>query len=797
MENLKGTILPVIPLRGITVFPHANIHFDVGRFISLNALNMMEGQDEKRCVVISQRDAQQVDICQTDLFDVGTLIEIKQVIKIPGDAMRITAKGLKRVTIQRFMDRGSHFEAEVKEMTAEHTDESSEEAYVRALLDVFELYQRARDNFAREVIARLREGEELEKTVDILSSHVNLNTKEKQMLLEEANLPARSELLLRYMQREVELKRLENNIQNKVRMAIEKGQKEYYLREQMRVIRDELGDGESQEQEAEEWMTQLESLSLGEEERKKIEKEIKRFSTLPAGSHEMPSIRTWIETVLDLPWGRYSPDAFDMDHARAILDQEHYGLEKVKERILEHLAVCKLRGTTKGTILCLIGPPGVGKTSIASSIAKALERKFVRMSLGGVHDESEIRGHRRTYIGAMPGRIINAMKQAGTLNPVVLFDEIDKMGADYRGDPASAMLEVLDGEQNNTFRDHYLEMPFDLSKAMFIMTANTLSSIPRPLLDRMEIVELSSYTLEEKIEIAERHLLSKQMDEHALPSKSIRMSRAVMAELIQGYTREAGVRNLERCLAELCRKVALQIVDEDRKRVTITSTALKKMLGLPRHAHEKLKNSGEVGVVNGLAWTSVGGELLSVEAIMLKGSGRLHLTGQLGDVMRESAQAAFAYITANASQWGIDGDKLSKIDMHIHIPEGAIPKDGPSAGVTMATAMVSALTGIPTRADIAMTGEITLRGRVLMIGGLKEKCIAAEREGIRTVIIPQQNKPHVSEVPKYVTQNLTFIYAETIDDVIEKALKESPKCIPSEPIFPLYTEAHNMEGIHP
>lgn len=796
MEKLKGKILPIIPLRGITIFPHTNINFDVGRFISLNALKAIEGQQEKQGIVISQRDAQQIDICHTDLFEVGTLIEIKQTIKIPGDAMRITAKGLKRVVVQHFMDKGSHFEAEVDEMALEHSDEASEQAYVRALLNAFELYQRTVDNFARELVAMLREGEELEKTVDILSGRVDLNTKENQMLLEEPNLIARSELLLRYMQREIELKRLENNIQNKVRMAIEKGQKEYYLREQLRVIRDELGDGEGQEKEAAEWLEKLEHLSIGEEERKKIEKEIKRFSSLPIGSHETPSIRTWIETVLEMPWGQYSQDTFDLEHARKILDQEHYGLEKVKERILEHLAVCKLRGTTKGTILCLVGPPGVGKTSVAASLAKALDRQFVRMSLGGIHDESDIRGHRRTYIGAMPGRILNAMKQAGKLNPVILFDEIDKMGADYRGDPASAMLEVLDSEQNYTFRDHYLEMPFDLSKAMFITTANTLSTIPRPLLDRMEIVELPSYTLEEKIEIAERHLLPKQMKEHAIPEKSIRISREVMADLIQGYTREAGVRGLERALAELCRKAALQIVEEGRKHITMTNAALKRMLGIPRYEHERLKNSGEVGVVNGLAWTSVGGELLSVEAILLKGSGRLHLTGQLGDVMRESAQAAFAYITANAFQWGIDVDKLSKIDLHIHIPEGAIPKDGPSAGVTMATAMVSALTGIPARADVAMTGEITLRGRVLMIGGLKEKCIAAEREGIRTVIVPQQNKPHISEVPDYITQNLKFVYAKTIDDVIEKALKKIPKCVPSQPLFPLYQETHNVEGIH-
>lgn len=785
--------LPLIPLRGLLVYPQATLSFNIGRSISINAAEMALEQ-EKHCLIVSQKDAAKDEVTPEDLYAVGTVVKIKQMMKLGDDAIRVTVEGISRARILKFVQTEPLFEVEAVLYAKQEFDEMEARAYSYTLLEAFERYQRGNDNYSHELRISLMQEHDLEDLIDKVASNMNISIEDKQELLENASLRDRAETLLRFLNREIELKRLENNIQNKVRQGIEKGQKEYYLREQMRVIRSELGDEDSPENEAAELLEKLKALPLDDESRTKVEKEIKRYGSLPPGSHEAPGLRTWIDWVFDLPWGEYTDDNYDLDNAKAVLERDHYGLDKVKERVLEHLAVCKLKGSTKGSILCFVGPPGVGKTSVASSIAEAMGRKFVRMSLGGVRDESEIRGHRRTYIGAIPGRFVSALKQAGSMNPLMLLDEIDKLGSDHRGDPAAALLEVLDSAQNSTFRDHYLELSLDLSKVMFITTANTLSTVPRPLLDRMEVVELSSYTEQEKIEIGERHLLPKQIKEHALKTSQLKVSRDAMRDVVLGYTREAGVRNLERKLGEICRKTTVQIVGGEKKRVSVTAQNLKKYLGIPQFRREKVKSGGEIGTVNGLAWTSVGGEMLCVEALIMKGSGRLSLTGQLGDVMKESAQAGYTYIKANAANFGIDASKLDKIDIHIHIPEGAIPKDGPSAGITMATAMISALSGIPVRADVAMTGEITLRGKVLPIGGLKEKCIAAEREGIKTVIIPAENKPNLEDLPETVAKALKFVYANELEDVLKKALIHMPKEMPAEMILPIYPPADL--GVH-
>ncbi len=766
---------PLVALRGLTIFPHMTLHFDAGRDKSVAALEAAM-EKEQLCILVAQKDARQPEIGPEDLEAVGTLARVKQLAKLPGDSVRALVEGLARVRIGPFVETEPFFEVEFELMPSvnEPSDELAE-AFSRELIAAYDRFSRSAGKASADVMLALLGEGSVSALCDLIAANTLVKGEDKQAVLEETDVQARANLLLSIMHRETQIKKLEGSIQQKVRKAIEKGQREYYLREQIKVIRTELGEDESPEAEAEELLAKLKKLELEEEISDKIAKEIKRYATLPQGSHETPVLRTWIDWALGLPWGVYSQDRFDIAKARDILERDHYGLEKVKERMLEHLAVCKLKRDPAGTILCLVGPPGVGKTSIASSIAEAVGRKFVRMSLGGVRDEAEIRGHRKTYIGAIPGRFIAAMKQAGTMNPLILLDEIDKLGADHRGDPASAMLEVLDGAQNSTFRDHYLELPFDLSNVMFVTTANTTDTIPRPLLDRMEVVQLSSYTEDEKVQIAKRHLLPKQIAEHALPPKTLSVPDETLRQVILGYTREAGVRTLERRLAEICRKAAVQVVGENKKRIAVSPKKLQHFLGTPRYRRELADLSDRVGVVTGLAWTAVGGETLCIECEILPGSGHLELTGQLGDVMRESARAAFTYTRAHAAQWGIAPDFDKKHDIHIHIPEGAIPKDGPSAGISMATALISALSGVPVRGDVAMTGEITLRGKVLPIGGLKEKSIAAQREGIKTIVMPEENRVDLQEIPDVVKESVKLVFCKDLGSVLKAALLYKPK----------------------
>ena len=685
-------------------------------------------------------------------------------------------EGITRARIVSFTQTEPYFEVElIEDEQAESAQSEMAEALCRKLNEAFEEYGRANGKVSGDVMLSLMTERNLGKLADTIAANVLVNLDDKQAILECFDETERAEKLLKIIMRETEILKLEGRIQQQVKKHIEKSQKEYFLREQIKVIRKELGDDDSPESESDELRERFEKLPLPEEVRTKVDKELKRYAALPGGSHEGPIIRTYLDWILDLPWGKYTDVNYDLANARKTLNDDHYGLEKVKSRIIEYLAVCSLKNGPIGTILCLVGPPGVGKTSIASSIARAVGRNFVRMSLGGVRDEAEIRGHRRTYIGAMPGRIINAMKQAGSMNPLILFDEIDKMASDFRGDPASAMLEVLDSAQNTTFRDHYLEVPYDLSSVMFITTANSIDTIPRPLLDRMEVIQLSSYIDDEKVQIAKRHLVPKQIVANGLPKSALTIPDDTLLAIVTQYTREAGVRNLERNIAGVCRKVACQLVEEKRKRIKVTPRMLHKLLGAPRYKREMLGGKNQIGIVTGLAWTAVGGETLCIEVSTLKGSGKLELTGQLGDVMRESAKAAFSYIRSHAVMLGIDPLFHEKLDIHVHIPEGAIPKDGPSAGISMATAIISALNGIPVLSNVAMTGEITLRGRVLPIGGLKEKSIAALRAGITKIIIPADNKPDIEEIPEFVRESLKIVYASELSTVLEHALQYVPK----------------------
>ena len=765
--------IPLVPLRGLAVFPYMVLSFDAGREKTLAAIEEAMKRDQT-CFLVSQKDTSKNDLGPDDIYTVGTIATVKQVLRLPGESVRVFVEGVSRGRIVQYLRQEPYFEVQVEVLESEkNPDELISEALARKLHQAFEAYGRVSGKVSNEVILTMMVEENLGKLCDTIAAGVLVNIEDKQAVLECLGVAQRAEKLLSILMRETEILKIEARIQNQVKKNVEKSQKEYYLREQLRVIHKELGEEEDPDEEIDELKQALDALALPEDVRKKAEKELKRYGQLPMGSHEAPVIRNYLDWIIDLPWGKETEDNFDLTNAREVLDREHYGLEKIKDRIIEHLAVCRLKKDAGGAILCLVGPPGVGKTSIATSVAHATGRSFVRMSLGGVRDEADIRGHRKTYIGAIPGRIITGMKQAGSMNPVMLLDEIDKMCSDVRGDPASALLEVLDSAQNSTFRDHYLEVPFDLSKVMFITTANSLDTIPRPLLDRMDVIELSSYTAEEKFEIARQHLVTKQIAAHGLPPKSVILPEESIRILVENYTREAGVRSLERRIADICRKAAVQIVGENRKRITITPRQVAKLLGPPRYQREARQTENQVGVVNGLAWTSVGGELLNVEVAVLKGTGKLELTGQLGDVMKESAHAAFTYIRAHGAQWGIDPLFYEKNDLHIHIPEGAVPKDGPSAGITMATAMVSALSGIPVRADVAMTGEISLRGRVMAIGGLKEKTLAAYREGITTIVLPEENKKNLPDIPETVRKNIRLVFVSQLEEVLDTALVHS------------------------
>ncbi|SFJ42694.1 endopeptidase La [Thermoflavimicrobium dichotomicum] len=765
--------LPLLPLRGEIVFPHMVLHLDVGREKSIQALeNSMV--DDHLIFLASQKDAQVEEPSSDDIYSVGTIAKVRQMLKLPNGTIRVLVEGLKRARILSFIDTEEYYQVRVVELRDIERNDLNTEALVRSVLDHFEQYLRLSKKISPETYSVVADIEEPGRLADVITSHLPLKVADKQSILEIADIQLRLEKLLSIINNEKEVLELERKITSRVKKQMEKTQKEYYLREQMKAIQRELGEKEGRAGEVEELREQLAKLQAPPEVKEKVEKEIDRLEKIPTTSAEGGVIRTYIEWLLELPWQKQTEDDLSLEKAEKVLDEDHYGMEKAKERILEYLAVQKMVKRLKGPILCLVGPPGVGKTSLARSIARALNRKFVRISLGGVRDEAEIRGHRRTYVGAMPGRIIQGMKTAGTSNPVFLLDEIDKMSMDFRGDPASALLEVLDPNQNSTFSDHYIEIPFDLSKVMFITTANAVHNIPRPLLDRMEVLYISGYTELEKERIAKDYLLPKQLKEHGLTPENMQVHSDALLKLIRNYTREAGVRNLERTIGTLCRKAAKQIVAGKKKKVVISTRNLPKYMGPEKFRYGRAEETDQVGVATGLAWTEAGGDTLSIEVAILPGKGKLTLTGKLGDVMKESAQAAFSYIRSRAKELNIDPEFHEKNDIHIHVPEGAIPKDGPSAGITMATALVSALTGIPVSRHVAMTGEITLRGRVLPIGGLKEKSLSAHRAGITHVLFPKDNEKDLEEIPKSVRKDMTFTAVSHLDEVLQLALVRNP-----------------------
>lgn len=772
MDWASRIVYPCVPLRGVTIFPNTVIHFDIGREKSIKALESAMAKN-KILFVTSQKDDNILIPTFDDLYQVGTVVRVKQMLKINGDAVRVLVEGLTRARIKEPITEESFMSCTIDEIP-EAIEEAGltveEKAAVRMARDLFIEYAaltgRVSDDIVDKIVTTVNPGWFCDKA----SSELALTTPSKQRLLDSFPFGERIQLLVKTITEENQIAVMEKQLSQKVKENVDTNQREYFLKERMKAIQEELGADEDPTQEADEWLKKLDDLNLAEATDEKIRKEIKRFTRMMPSSAESSVIRNYVETLLDLPWNEASKVNTNLKKAEKILEKEHYGLEKVKERILEYLAVIHLAKELKGPIICLVGPPGVGKTSIAKSVANATGRKFIRMSLGGVRDEAEIRGHRRTYIGAIPGRIIAGIREAGVNNPVFLFDEIDKIGADYKGDPSSALLEVLDPEQNRTFTDHFLEVPFDLSKVLFITTANTTETIPRPLLDRMEIIELSSYTEEDKVKIAQNYLIPKQIKEHSLKKDSVKISENAVRDIINYYTRESGVRNLEREIASICRKTARRIVTSRAKSVSVTPKNLEKFLGKKRFHYDVVEGKSEVGVVTGMAWTVVGGDTLSIEAAILPGTGKLSLTGQLGDVMQESAKAGISYIRSVADKLGIEEDFYKKYDLHIHIPEGAVPKDGPSAGVTMFTAVVSALTGIPVRKDIAMTGEITLRGKVLPVGGIREKVLAAHRAGARTILLPEENQVDIEEIPASVRKQLKFVPLKEAFDALEEAL---------------------------
>lgn len=763
--------MPILALRGLTVFPGMTLHFDVGREKSVRAIEKAMSGDQQ-IFLITQKDIRVDDPREEDFFQLGTVATVKQVLKMPSDSIRILVEGEQRGRIMALHQEEPYLYGRIEtiEDVAYDAQRPRVEALIRRARQLYSDFLELSQKPVRDQMILLMASDEPGFTADFVAQHASFSYQEKQRVLEQLHPVRRLDLCNRLMAKELEVLRLENELSDKVQENMNQNQRDYFLREQMRVIRDELGE-EDEASEAADYAERIKKLDLPEEITKKLLKETSRMAKQPAGSSEAAVLRNYLDVVLDLPWNTRTKERVDLTAAHKILDEDHFGLQKVKERVLEFLAVRKLSPELHGQILCLVGPPGVGKTSIASSIARSLNRKMARISLGGVHDEAEIRGHRKTYIGAMPGRIIAAVQQAGSRNALLLLDEIDKMGADYRGDPSSALLEVLDVEQNATFRDHYLEIPFDLSECIFITTANTTDTIPRALLDRMDVIELGSYTDEEKLQIAKDHLLPKQMKKHGIERRRLRVTDDAMREIIACYTRESGVRNLERELAGLCRKTAMRLVSQDApKRVTVTGKNLEEFLGVRKYLPEEKPLTDQVGLVTGLAWTSVGGETLEVEVNVVDGSGKLELTGNLGKVMTESVQAAMSYIRSRAARLHIPADFYKTRDIHVHFPEGAVPKDGPSAGITVCTAMVSALTGVAVRHDIAMTGEISIRGRVLPIGGLKEKTMAALRHGIRTVIIPEENCKDLEEIDQTVRRALNFIPVHHVDQVLETAL---------------------------
>lgn len=774
MTKENERTVPLLPLRGLLVYPSMVIHLDVGRDKSVKALEKVMVNDHQ-LFLSTQIEVSIENPEEGDIYETGTLAKVNQMLKLPNGTIRILVEGERRAKIKKFVETDPMFEVEVDFLEDIRKPGLEEQALMRSVLKLFEQYTQMSKKISPETYASVADIEDPGYLADVIASHLPLKIKEKQTILETLDIQERLGKLAEILTNEKEVLDLEHKIGMRVKHSMEKTQKEYYLREQMKAIQKELGEKEGKTGEIGEFKQQIEQSTMPENVRETALKELDRYEKVPSSSAESSVIRNYIEWLIQLPWKEETEDDLNIRHAEKILDEDHYGLEKVKERVLEYLAVQKLTKSMKGPILCLVGPPGVGKTSLARSVARALNRKFIRASLGGVRDEAEIRGHRRTYVGAMPGRIIQGMKKAGTINPVFLLDEIDKMANDFRGDPSSALLEVLDPEQNQTFSDHYIEEPYDLSKVMFITTANYIATIPQPLFDRMEMLYISGYTELEKMNIAKHHLWPKQIKQHGLDKSKVQIREAAIQKVIRRYTMEAGVRTLERQLAALCRKAAKLIVSGEKKRVVITEKTVEEFLGKPKFRYGKAEEEDQIGTATGLAYTTAGGDTLSIEVSLYPGKGRLTLTGQLGDVMKESAQAAFSYIRSRAEELQIDPEFHEKNDIHIHVPEGATPKDGPSAGITMATALVSALTEKPVKKEIGMTGEITLRGRVLPIGGLKEKTLSAHRAGLKTILFPKENEKDLDDIPESVRKELTFIPVTHLDEVLKHALVEEKK----------------------
>ncbi|WP_078555393.1 endopeptidase La [Bacillus alkalicellulosilyticus] len=772
MVEGRTRVIPLLPLRGLLVFPTMVLHLDVGRAKSVQALEKVMVHDHE-ILLATQKEISIDEPSEEEIHTVGTLAKVKQMLKLPNGTIRVLVEGLQRAQIERYLENDDMFEVEIQVLEDEQIESEVEQtALMRNTLQQFEQYIKLSKKISAETLATVTDITEAGRLADVISSHLPIKIAEKQELLETISVKERLLSIIDVLNNEKEVLGLEKKIGQRVKKSMEKTQKEYYLREQMKAIQKELGDKEGKTGEIASLKEKIEEAQMPESVQEKAFKELDRYEKMPSNAAESSVIRNYIEWLLNLPWKKETEDVLDIHHAEDILNEDHYGLDKVKERVLEYLAVQQLTKELKGPILCLAGPPGVGKTSLARSIARSLNRKFVRISLGGVRDEAEIRGHRRTYVGAMPGRIMQGMKKAETINPVFLLDEIDKMANDFRGDPAAALLEVLDPEQNNTFSDHYIEEPYDLSKVMFVTTANNIGTIPGPLLDRMEIISIAGYTEVEKLHIIKDYLLPKQAKDHGLGKGTLQVKDEALMKVIRRYTREAGVRNLERQMATICRKAAKLIVSGEKKKVVVTEKSLEDMLGKPKFRYGQAEVEDQIGTATGLAYTTAGGDTLSIEVSVVQGKGKLILTGKLGDVMKESAQAAFSYIRSRADELDIDPSFHEKNDIHIHVPEGATPKDGPSAGITMATALISALTGRPVKKEVGMTGEITLRGRVLPIGGLKEKAMSAHRAGLTKIIIPSENEKDLEEIPDTVREGLTFVIVSHLDEVLKHALGE-------------------------
>ena len=780
---IDAKIMPALALRGLVCFPGVMLHFDVGRKKSIKALNVAMEKGQK-IFLVSQKNVFDEDPNEADLYDIGCVARICQVLRMSDESVKVLVEGLYRAKVVGINNAGSYMTASVRkcEITVTRHRQVYLETLARKIRTEFEAYASKGVKLAPDIAATVASNDDVGFLADFITFNIPVPVDDKQFILEQLNPVTRAKIALELLGKEGEIIEIDKRIGERVKSQIDENQREYYLREQIKAINFELY-GDTAEDEIDEYYSKIDKMQASKEIKDKLVSEVQKLAKMPQGSHEGTVVRNYLDTCIELPWEVYTDAAVSIPKAEAILDRDFFGMEKVKERIIEQLSVYTLNPDIKGQIICLVGPPGVGKTSIARSIAECMGRKYARISLGGVHDEAEIRGHRKTYIGAMPGKIINAIKQAGSGNPLILLDEIDKLAGDYKGDPAAALLEVLDKEQNSTFTDHFIDMPFDLSRTVFITTANTAATIPEPLLDRMEVIELTSYTREEKFQIAKRHLVKKEVKNHGLDGRKIKFTDEALYDLIDFYTREAGVRKLERSVATLCRKTAKLIASGEKKTVKLGSAELKNLLGKHKYRPEEILSSDEVGIINGLAWTSVGGELMQLEVSVMEGTGKIELTGSLGDVMKESARAAVSYVRANAEKYNIEADFYKTKDIHIHATENAVPKDGPSAGVTITTALISALTGIPVRRDVAMTGEVTIKGRVLAIGGLKEKTMAAYRAGVKTVFIPKANEADIAELDKTVIANVKFVVAERVETVIEGALKntdekEAEKFIP-------------------